>query len=62
MTLSITDELVDQFHHTLEQLRDIVGKFPDEEWRKGTIDYMIPARLAYHLLFYGYRYVRVFYK
>lgn len=40
----------DQFHRALGMFREAVQAFPGEEWRKGDIDYLRPAGLAYHVL------------
>lgn len=50
-TYEITEELIDQFGRTWRELRDAVTKTPADEWRKGDTDYLIPARLAYHIVY-----------
>lgn len=49
-TLEIADELLDQFGRTWQQLRDAIIKTPVQEWGRGNADYLVPARLAYHIL------------
>lgn len=46
----ITDALIEQFARSWRELRDAVAKFPADEWRQGPIDYLVPARLAYHII------------
>ena len=59
--LTIVDELIDQFGRTWQELRDALTKTPAPEWRRANpgggdavpgaeTDYLIPARLAYHIL------------
>jgi hypothetical protein len=50
MPLTITDEVLEQFRRTWDEFRDIVRKMPDEAWGTGPLDYLVPARLAYHIL------------
>jgi hypothetical protein len=49
--LEIVDQLVDHFGRTWQELRGAILKTPAEEWLLGTTDYLIPARLAYHIVF-----------
>jgi hypothetical protein len=49
-TLDVVDELLDQFGRTWQELRDAIIKTPSEEWRRGETDYLVPARLAYHIV------------
>lgn len=51
MSTAITSEVLEQFRRTWVELRDIIHKMPDEEWCKGTVNYMIPTRLSYHIIF-----------
>jgi hypothetical protein len=51
MSQEIIESLIDQFGRTWQELRNAVMKTSSEEWRRGTDDYLIPARLAYHILF-----------
>ena len=50
-SLDVVDQLIDQLGRTWQELRDAIVKTPAEEWRQGATDYLIPARLAYHVLF-----------
>ncbi|MBN1250225.1 MAG: DinB family protein [Anaerolineae bacterium] len=47
----ITSALIDQFERSWQELRDALVKTPAEEWRTGEPDYLVPARLAYHIVF-----------
>jgi len=42
--------LVGQFERSWRMVEEAVGTFSAEEWRTGEIDYLTPARLAYHIL------------
>lgn len=57
MSTTITDEVLEQFNRTLAEFRDVVRKMPDEAWCEGTTNYLVPARLAYHILYYANLYV-----
>lgn len=35
---------------TIQMLKDGIGKIADEYWRQGTIEYLVPVRLAYHII------------
>ncbi len=37
-----------QFENAWGMLREIVNTFSDEEWRQGDVNYLVPARIAYH--------------
>jgi hypothetical protein len=51
MTEEIVESLIDQFGRTWQELRRALTQTPAEEWRTGSDDYLVPARLAYHILF-----------
>lgn len=38
------------FKHTLQMLEDGIRKVPDEYWRQGINDFLIPVRIAYHIM------------
>ena len=40
----------DQCQHALTMFRNAVMAFPDDEWKKGEIDYLRPAGVAYHVV------------
>ena len=46
----IADSVSDQFGRTLRMLREAILAFPPDEWRKGDIDYLRPAGVAYHAI------------
>lgn len=43
-------ELCKAYEDVLWMLEDGIRKTPDERWRSGADDYLIPARIAYHIL------------
>ncbi len=43
-------EIGKAYQDALEMLEDGLRKTPDECWRTGADDYLIPARIAYHIL------------
>jgi hypothetical protein len=47
---TISVSLIEQFARSWEVLRDAVRQFPAEQWRCGEIDYLIPPRLALHVI------------
>ncbi len=51
MQTCITEDLIEQFKRTWRTLREIVEKTPEAEWKAGSDNYLIPARLTYHILF-----------
>ncbi len=38
------------FDHTLQMFEDGIQKIPDECWRQGCSDFLIPVRIAYHIM------------
>jgi hypothetical protein len=40
----------DQFQRTLDTFREAVLAFPENEWRRGDLDYLRPAGVAFHFL------------
>jgi len=44
------DVLVRQYERSWQMLAEAVNSFPAAEWRAGDVDYLIPARAAYHIL------------
>lgn len=44
------DELAEAFGQTLCMLEDGVRKVPDEHWRQGNGDFLIPVRIVYHIM------------
>lgn len=48
---ALTEELKEQFRRQFDTLTNFCDIVPDDQWRSGTIDYLIPARQIYHLVF-----------
>jgi len=48
--MRIADAVAEQFTRTWHVLRAQIDLFPEEKWRRGIDDYLIPSRLAYHLI------------
>jgi hypothetical protein len=44
------DEARIAFNHTLRMFEDGIRKVPDEYWRQGISDFLIPVRIAYHIM------------
>jgi hypothetical protein len=44
------DEIKSAFTETLQMFEDGIRKMPDNSWRRGTGDFLIPARIAYHIM------------
>ncbi len=38
------------FNNTLQMFEDGIRKIPDESWRQGCSDFLIPVRIAYHIM------------
>lgn len=51
--------IADQFDRVFSSLRDAIGKCPDDQWISGDVDWLIPARQAFHAVrsadFYRHR-------
>jgi uncharacterized damage-inducible protein DinB len=47
---AIVESLTDHFNRTFGMLRGAIEAFPDEEWRVGDEDDLIPARQALHIV------------
>ena len=46
----VVQSVLDQFRRTLKMFRESIVAFPEGEWRKGDIDYLRPAGVAYHVI------------
>lgn len=46
----IAESLLESLSLTWDMYDDAIKEIPDEHWRTGEIDYLIPARLIYHVL------------
>ncbi|MFX1546044.1 MAG: hypothetical protein ACFFCU_07525, partial [Promethearchaeota archaeon] len=47
---TISMSISESFHRMWDMYSDALDKIPETHWRTGTIDYLIPARLMYHIL------------
>ncbi|UCH57682.1 MAG: DinB family protein [Candidatus Bathyarchaeota archaeon] len=47
---TISESLLETFKLTWDMCEDAIVKIPDEHWRTGDVDYLMPARLMYHIL------------
>lgn len=52
----IVSSLIDNFGRAWTMWRDAIQAFPEGDWRKGDVDYLIPVRHAYHMLMTTERY------
>ncbi len=50
MGKAITTELKEQFHRQWGTLHDVIDGLPEEQWKVGDIESLVPARLVYHIL------------
>lgn len=48
--LTLKGSLLEALKLTWEMYEDAIDSIPDEHWRTEGIDYLIPARLVYHVL------------
>ena len=46
----IAGVVFDQYQRALKMFREAIMEFPADEWRKGDIDYLRPAGVAYHVV------------
>jgi len=47
---TVSSSLIQAFALTWDMYKDAIENIPDADWRTGTINYLIPARLVYHVL------------
>ncbi len=47
----ITANLINFMQHVWVELKQVIQRTPAEQWILGSSDYLIPARLAYHIVF-----------
>lgn len=47
---AIIEEIVDQFDRTWKMMRETITGFTDSSWVNTGVDYLVPARIAYHTL------------
>lgn len=50
METPLVRSLTDQYDRLWLSMRDALTKCPDDLWRKSDVDWLIPARLAYHAI------------
>jgi hypothetical protein len=48
--MTIQESLVDAFRRNWDMYEDLIKNIPNEHWQTGDIEYLIPARLVYHVL------------
>jgi hypothetical protein len=48
--MSLGEALIEAYKLIWEMYDDALEKIPEEHWRKGEIDYLIPARQVYHVI------------
>jgi hypothetical protein len=46
----MVDEIAVAFDETLRMFEDGVQKIPDDRWRQGSGDFLIPVRISYHII------------
>ena len=46
----LAESLLESLSLTWDMYDDAIKEIPDEHWSTGEIDYLIPARLIYHVL------------
>ena len=47
---NVTEAIQDHYQRALRMFRETIMAFPEDEWRKGDIDYSRPAGVAYHVV------------
>jgi hypothetical protein len=48
--MTIRESLVEAFKRNWDMYYEVLDKISDEHWRTGDIEYLIPARIVYHVL------------
>jgi len=48
--MTIKKSVIDAFKRNWSMYQDAVSNIPEEHWRTGDIEYLIPSRLVYHVL------------
>jgi hypothetical protein len=48
--MTIGESVADAFERTWIMYRSAVNDIPEEHWRAGDVDYLIPARQVYHVI------------
>ncbi len=49
-TDTLVSSLKDQWARTWKMWEELIHSIPDDEWRKGDVDYLIPARHLVHVM------------
>ncbi len=47
---TIATELADQFDRAWRMIRETITGFSETDWTGGGVDYLVPARIAYHIV------------
>ncbi len=55
-TGNVTASLIGQFRRSWDTCRNLIELVPDQQWQTGADDYLIPVRLAYHIIKAAERY------
>ncbi len=50
MSNPLTQDLHDQFQRTAAMIRGLITEFDDSQWRAGISNFLIPAKLSFHLI------------
>ena len=50
LEMTINKALIDAFKRNWKMYQDAVQNIPDRHWKTGDIEYLIPARIVYHVL------------
>ena len=48
--MTIRESLIDAFNRNWNMYQELVKSIPDERWKTGDIEYLIPAHIVYHVL------------
>lgn len=48
--MTISEQLIEDMNHSWRMLRDAIERIPEEHWRRGEVDYLIPARHVLHAI------------
>ena len=47
---TIAKEIKEQFSRSFRMIRETITGFSEADWISGGVDYLVPARIAYHLI------------
>jgi hypothetical protein len=48
--VKLENSLLDHFERSLDMFRSAILNFPEDEWKKGDMDYLRPVGVAYHVV------------